>query len=151
MKTTPLSEVEGLVGQEIGVSDWMEIDQDRINAFADVTDDHQFIHVNPELAAHTPFGTTIAHGFLTVSLIAKFAEGTVLRLEGVKMGLNYGFDKLRMMTPVKCGQRIRGRFVLMSAKERLAGQWVFKYSVRIEIEGEAKPALAAEWIMMQFV
>ena len=139
------------VGKETGVSDWLSIDQDRINKFADVTEDHQFIHVDPEAAKMTPFGTTIAHGFLTLSMLSKLAEGAVLVLDGVKMGVNYGFEKVRLMSPVKSGARIRGRFTLAEADERSPGQWRFKYVAKVEIEGEEKPALIAEWVTMQFV
>ncbi|NWG91439.1 MAG: MaoC family dehydratase, partial [Parvularculaceae bacterium] len=139
------------VGKEIGVSDWSRIDQARISAFGDVTEDHQFIHVDPEAAKATPFGGTIAHGFLTLSMLSKLAADVVFVLEGVKMGVNYGFEKVRFMAPVRSGKRIRARFALMSAGERLPGQWQFKYAVKVEIEGEEKPALMAEWLSMQFI
>jgi acyl dehydratase len=151
MPTVKPEEVNDLVGKEVGVSDWLEISQERINQFADVTEDHQFIHVDPEAAKMTPFGTTIAHGFLTLSMLSKLASGSVLILDGVKMGVNYGFDKIRMVNPVKSGQKIRGRFTLMSADQKMPGQWSFKYAVKVEAEGEAKPALVAEWLTMQFV
>jgi acyl dehydratase len=143
--------VSELVGAKIGTSDWLEIDQDRINQFADVTEDHQFIHIDPEAAAKTPFGTTIAHGFLSLSMLSKLASGSVIILEGVKMGVNYGFEKVRFVNPVKSGQKIRGHFTLMSADSKIPGQWSFKYAVKVEIEGEEKPALVAEWLTMQFV
>jgi acyl dehydratase len=143
--------VKEYVGKETGVSDWVLVDQEKINRFADVTGDHQFIHVDPEMAKATPFGGTIAHGFLTLSLLSNFAFGNVLRLDGVKMGVNYGFEKVRFINPVKSGRRIRGRFTLMSADEKLPGQWSFKYAAKVEIEGEEKPALLAEWLSMQFV
>lgn len=145
------TDVSGWVGKETGVSDWVLIDQARIDTFADVTEDHQFIHINPEAAAKTPFGGTIAHGFLTLSMLSKLAEGTVLVLDGVKMGVNYGFEKVRLMSPVRAGKRIRGRFVLMEADERAPGRWQFKYNAKVEIEGEDKPALVAEWVTMQMV
>ena len=151
MKTATPEAVSELVGQEIGVSDWITIDQDRINQFADVTEDHQFIHVDPQAAQATPFGTTIAHGFLSLSMLSKLAADSVVALEGVRMGVNYGFDKVRFSAPVKSGKRIRGRFTLMAADQKLPGQWSFKYAVRVEIEGEDKPALVAEWLTMQFV
>ncbi|MEM8771908.1 MAG: MaoC family dehydratase [Pseudomonadota bacterium] len=151
MEAVKPEDVAGLVGKEIGTSDWIEIDQERINQFADVTEDHQFIHVNPEMAKMTPFGTTIAHGFLTLSMLSKLAGGSVIVLDGIKMGVNYGFDKVRMVNPVKSGQKIRGVFTLMSADQKIPGQWMFKYAVKVEIEGEDKPALAAEWLTMQFV
>lgn len=151
MKFVKAEAVKEHVGKEVGVSDWIVIDQARINQFADVTEDHQFIHVDPEAAKGTPFGTTVAHGFLTLSMLSRLARGTLLVLEGVKMGVNYGFEKVRFMAPVKSGKRIRGRFTLMSADERTPGQWQFKYAVKVEIEGEEKPALVAEWLSMQFV
>lgn len=151
MPTVKAENVSDYIGKETGVSDWAEIHQDRINQFADVTEDHQFIHVNPDMAKMTPFGTTVAHGFLTLSMLSKLAENSVLILDGVKMGVNYGFDKVRMINPVKSGQKIRGHFTLMSAEQKMPGQWAFKYAVKVEIEGEDKPALAAEWLSMQFV
>ena len=151
MTTVTPDKVAGYVGKEVGTSDWIAIDQDRINQFADVTEDHQFIHVNPEAAKMTPFGTTVAHGFLTLSMLSKLAAGNVLVLEGVKMGVNYGFEKVRFVTPVKVDRKIRGVFTLMSADQKVPGQWTFKYAVKVEIEGEDKPALVAEWLTMQFV
>ena len=151
MITATPETVSELVGKETGISEWITIDQDRINVFADVTEDHQFIHIDPEAAKATPFGTTIAHGFLSLSMLSKLAAGCVIVLEGVKMGVNYGFDKVRFSAPVKSGKRIRGRFTLMSADQKMPGQWTFKYAVRVEIEGEDKPALVAEWLTMQFV
>ncbi len=151
MATVTPDQIAGFVGKETGVSDWLVVDQDRINTFADVTEDHQFIHVNPEAAKMTPFGTTVAHGFLTLSLLSKLAENSVLILEGVKMGVNYGFEKVRFINPVKSGKRVRGHFTLMSADQKIPGQWAFKYAVKVEIEGEEKSALMAEWLSMQFV
>jgi acyl dehydratase len=151
MPVIPVEKIKDYVGKETGVSDWLLVDQVMINKFADVTGDHQFIHVNPDMAKQTPFGTTIAHGFLTLSLLSQLAAQNVLRLEGVKMGVNYGFEKVRFITPVKSGKRIRGRFTLLSADSKIPGQWSFKLGVRVEIEGEDKPALAAEWLTMQFV
>lgn len=151
MKIVKPADVKGWIGKETGVSDWSLIDQPRIDAFADVTEDRQFIHVDPQAAAATPFGGTIAHGFLTLSMLSHFAKGGVIVLEDVRMGVNYGFDKVRLMSPVKSGKRIRGRFTLMSADEKLPGQWHFKYAVKVEIEGEDKPALMAEWLNLMFV
>lgn len=151
MKAVKPEQLKDYIGKETGISDWALIDQNRINIFADVTEDHQFIHVNPAAAAKTPFGGTVAHGFLTLSMLSHFAKTTVLVLEGVKMGVNYGFDKVRFMAPVRSGKRVRGHFTLMSADEKAPGQWQFKYAVKVEIEGEDKPALMAEWLSMQFV
>lgn len=140
-----LSEVEGLVGSELGLSDWMEVPQSRIDKFADATDDHQFIHVDPERAAETPFGGTIAHGFLTLSLLSAMNYNCVPRVREQTMGINYGFDKIRFMAPVPAGARVRGRFVLESARFRGAGMLMATYAVTIEIENAKKPALVANW------
>ena len=129
-------------------SDWITLDQARINNFADCTEDHQFIHIDEEKAAQTPFGGTIAHGFLTLSMLARMTEGNGVVPEGVVMGVNYGFEKVRFVTPVKSGQRVRGHFTLMSADTKVPGQWSLKYAVKVEIEGETKPALVAEWLLM---
>ena len=138
-------------GKEVGVSDWMLIDQERINQFAAATGDHQYIHVDAERAAQTPFGTTIAHGFLTMSLLVEMGYQGSTRLENTVMGINYGFDKLRFINPVKVNSRIRGRFRLVSAEEKNPRQWLLKHHVTVEIEGEDKPALVAEWLGMTVV
>lgn len=151
MKTVAPSELSALVGTEIGISDWIAVEQDRINTFAHVTEDHQFIHINPEAAKMTPFGGTIAHGFLTLSLLSKFSEQAGLVLEGVKMGVNYGFEKVRFLAPVPSGANVRGRFVLSAAEEKKPGQFLLTYSVSVEIEGGEKPALIADWLGMQMV
>jgi acyl dehydratase len=148
---TKPSELEGLIGQEVGVSKWIEVDQARINAFADATEDWQFIHVDPEAAKQTPFGGTIAHGFLTVSLLSAMSYDAVAPLDGVAMGVNYGFDKLRFIAPVPAGSRVRGRFRLISAEDKGGGRWLIKHEVTVEIDGQDKPALIAEWLGMQFV
>lgn len=145
------AELQSTIGQEIGLSDWVEITQDMIDRFADLTDDHQFIHVDPALAAKTPFGGTIAHGFLVLSLLPKFGRAAEFVLEGIQMGMNYGFDKVRLMAPVRSGKRIRGRFVLKDLVERAPGQWLSTMVVTVEIEGESKPAVVAEWLGLQFV
>ena len=149
MKMTNKADLAGLVGSEIGVSDWIEVAQERINTFADVTEDHQFIHINEEAAKMTPFGGTIAHGFLTLSLLSKFSEQAGIVLEGVKMGVNYGFEKVRFLSPVPSGAKVRGRFVLKDAVEKNPGQFLLTYGVTVEIEGGDKPALIADWIGMQ--
>ena len=150
MKTVPAEQLQDHVGEDLGYSDWLTIDQDRINAFADATLDHQYIHVDPEKAKDTPFGTTIAHGYLTVSLLP-YLQSTMpgfITPEGSKMGMNYGFDKLRFMAPVKVNQRIRAHGKLQEATEKKPGQWLLKFEYSIEIEGEDKPALVAEWLLM---
>lgn len=145
------SDLLSLIGQEVGVSRWFEIDQARIDAFADVTEDHQFIHVDPEAARLTPFGGTIAHGFLTLSLASAMSYDAVRPLDGVAMGVNYGFDKLRFLAPVPAGSRVRGRFKLLSAEDKGGGRWLIKHELTIEIDGADKPALIAEWLGMQVV
>jgi acyl dehydratase len=149
MKMTSKADLPGLVGTEVGVSDWIDVPQERINTFADVTEDHQFIHINEEAAKMTPFGGTIAHGFLTLSLLSKFSEQAGVVLEGVKMGVNYGFEKVRFLSPVPSGAKVRGRFVLKDATEKNPGQYLLTYGVTVEIEGADKPALVADWIGMQ--
>jgi acyl dehydratase len=139
------------IGQEVGVSDWCVVDQDMIDRFADLTDDHQWIHVDRAAAAASPFGGTIAHGFLVLSLLAKLATAADIVLAGTKMGMNYGFDKVRMTSPVRSGSRIRGRFVLRDVTERGAGQWLVTMTATVEVEGQAKPAIIAEWLGLQFV
>lgn len=139
------------VGNE-HVSDWVEITQEMIDKFADATGDHQFIHVNPELAAKTPFGGTIAHGFLSLSLMPMLAaRAGVPRVEAAKMGVNYGGNKVRFVTPVRSGKRVRGRFTLLKFVERKPGQWEQVQQYVLEIEGEEKPALIAEWIALIYV
>lgn len=145
------SELQGLIGQEIGLSKWFEITQARIDAFADCTEDHQFIHVDPEAAKKTPFGGTIAHGFLTLSLASAMSYDAVAPLDGVVMGVNYGFDKLRFLAPVPAGSKVRGRFRLLSAEDKGGGRWLLKHELTVEIEGGDKPALIAEWLGMQMV
>ena len=138
---------QDMVGNEIGVSSWHLIDQNRINAFADVIEDHQFIHVDPERAKkETAFGTTIAHGFLTMSLMSIMAYEVMPVIEGKTMGVNYGFEKLRFISPVRAGKRVRGRFVLAEAKLRKPNELQSRTNVTIEIEDEDKPALVAEWL-----
>lgn len=144
-------DLAGLIGQEVGLSDWILVDQARIDAFAEVTEDRQFIHVDPQAAALTPFGGTIAHGFLTLSLLSAMSYDAVKPLNGVVMGVNYGFDKVRFLQPVPSGSRVRGRFRLLEASQKEGGRWLLKHEVSVEIEGQAKPALIAEWLGMQVV
>lgn len=139
------------IGQELGPSEWLKIDQERINLFAEATGDHQFIHVDPKLAEMTPFGTTIAHGFLTLSLVPMLAGPLTPKVEGVKMGINYGLNKLRFLTPVKVDQRVRARSKLLGAEEKRAGQLLIKSEITIEIEGEQRPAMIAETLTLLFV
>lgn len=142
-----LEAYQAMVGKEIGVSSWHLIDQPRIDTYAGVTEDHQFIHVDPERAkTETAFGTTIAHGFLTMSMMSVMSYEVMPAIAGTTMGVNYGFDKLRFISPVRSGKRVRGRFVLAEAKLRKAGELQSRTSVTVEIEGEDKPALVAEWL-----
>ncbi|MGE3691092.1 MAG: MaoC family dehydratase [Novosphingobium sp.] len=144
-----LSDLQAKVGEIIGTSQWFLLDQDRINRFADTTEDHQFIHVDVEAAKATPFGGTIAHGFLTLSMMA--AMMAEIDKPQVQMSVNYGFDKVRFLSPVKSGKRVRGHFKLLEMTEKRPGQWQQKVEVTVEIEGEDKPALLAEWIFQHFV
>ncbi|MBL0947925.1 MaoC family dehydratase [Brevundimonas sp.] len=148
---TKPSDLQSLIGTEVGVSRWIEVDQARIDAFAKITEDEQFIHVDPEAAKATPFGGTIAHGFLTLSLASAMSYDAVAPLEGVVMGVNYGFDKLRFLAPVPAGSKIRGRFKLLSAEDKGGGRWLLKHELTVEIESGDKPALIAEWLGMQVV
>ena len=148
---TKLSDLPSLVGQEVGLSRWITVDQARIDAFARITEDEQFIHVDPERAKSTPFGGTIAHGFLTLSLASTMSYDAVAPLDGMVMGVNYGFDKLRFLAPVPAGSNIRGRFKLLSAEDKGGGRWLLKHELTVEIEGADKPALIAEWLSMQMV
>ncbi|MFS2154140.1 MaoC family dehydratase [Rhizobium sp. Rhizsp42] len=145
VKEISLADVRGLVGTETGLSDWIVVDQTMINAFADATHDHQFIHVDPARAADSPFGGTIAHGFLTLSLLSAMNYNCLPKVREQTMGINYGFDAVRFVAPVKSGARIRGRFVLAEARFRGGGMLMTTYDVTIEIENERKPALTARW------
>jgi acyl dehydratase len=137
----------GMIGQEIGVSSWHTVDQGRIDDYADVIEDHQFIHVDPERARReTAFGATVAHGFLTMSLLSIMSYEVMPVIAGTTMGVNYGFDKLRFVSPVRSGSRVRGRFKLVDAKLRKPKELQSHTNVTVEIEGEEKPALVAEWI-----
>ena len=151
-KTINIDQIEAYLGKEVGVTDWFEIDQDRVNKFADVTEDHQYIHIDEERAAQTPFGTTIVHGFLTLSLISMFKENNGgINLENAAMTINYGPDKVRFINPVKVGSKVRARFQLVSCDEKNPNQYLMKHNVTVEIEGEDKPALIAEWLGMSVI
>jgi len=140
-----------LVGQELGVSNWITIDQKQIDAFAHATNDHQFIHVDPERAKReTPFGGTIAHGFLSLSVLSGLAYEAMPTLNGAAMSVNYGFDKIRFLTPVRAGKRVRARFVLAEASMKSPKEMLARTNTTLEIEGEPKPALVADWLGMHF-
>jgi acyl dehydratase len=147
--TISLEDLVAQVGTEIGLSDWITVDQPMIDRFAEATNDHQFIHVDPErAAAEGPFGGTIAHGFLTVSLLSAMNYDCIPTIEDQQLSVNYGFEKLRFMAPVKAGKRIRGRFVLSEARRRGQQMMMLRYQVTVEIEGETKPALSADWLTL---
>ncbi len=147
----PMADYKAKVGTEVGVSDWILVDQARIDAFAECTGDHQFIHVDPVRAAATPFGTTIAHGYLTLSLIPMMTYASVPSIEGAKMGVNYGMNKLRFMAPVKSGKRVRGHFNLAAVDQRPDGSYQLTMAVTVEIEGETKPALVGESVSLVYL
>jgi acyl dehydratase len=151
LATITVQQMAESIGTE-RVSDWVEVTQTMIDTFAEATGDHQFIHVDPARAAQTPFGGTIAHGFLSLSLMPMLAARTdTPAIEGVKMGVNYGGNKVRFMQPVRSGKRVRGRFKLLKFTERKPGVWEQVQEYTLEIEGEEKPALIAEWIALVYV
>ena len=147
-KLVPADELSTYVGAELGPSDWLQIDQERINQFADVTIDHQFIHLDAEAAAQTPFGTTIAHGFLTLSLLTYLCADMTLMPENLVMGINYGLDNVRFIQPVAVDSWVRARATVMEVTDKGGGRYLVKYEVTVEIKGQEKPALVAEWLGM---
>ncbi|AQL35572.1 MULTISPECIES: MaoC family dehydratase [Pseudomonas syringae group] len=151
MPFVPVTELEDYIGKEPGCSDWLLIDQERINLFAEATGDHQFIHIDPVKAAQTPFGATIAHGFLSLSLIPKLMEGIMVLPEGMKMAVNYGMDSVRFVQPVVVNSRVRLKVELTEVTEKKPGQWLLKATATLEIEGQAKPAFVAEPLTLCFV
>jgi acyl dehydratase len=149
MPTVKFADVPSLVGQDLGVSDWLLIDQDRVNMFADATGDHQWLHVDVERASATPFlGGTIAHGYLTLSLVPHLASG-MLTIDGMTHGVNYGLDKVRFLTMVHVGKRVRLRQKLLSAEPK-SGGWLLKTEATMEIEGADRPAMVAECLSIVF-
>jgi acyl dehydratase len=149
--TIKASELPGLVGHESEPSSWMEITQDRVKQFADATEDQQFIHVDPEKAAETPFGGPVAHGFLVLSLLPHLTAEHSESVEGLLMAVNYGSDRVRFIHPVPVGSRIRARQKLLEAVEKRPGQWLIRKKVTIDIEGQEKPALIAETLSVLFI
>ena len=150
MPVANLDEIRSRIGEEIGVSSWLTVDQERIHAFAEATEDRQFIHTDPDAAAQTPFGGTIAHGFLSLSLMSRMGAEAMLIPEGAKMAVNYGLDRVRFLAPVPSGARVRGRFTLDSVEEKAPRQLLFRHTVAVEIEGAEKPALTAVWLGLIF-
>ena len=151
MPLVPVAELKDYVGKELGKSEWLSIDQERINQFAECTGDHQFIHVDPEKAKLTPFGTTIAHGFLSLSLVPMLMEKIMIMPQGLKMAVNYGLDSVRFIQPVKVDSRVRLVVTLTDATEKNPGQWLLKARAVLEIEGQEKPAYIAEPLTLCFV
>lgn len=151
MPYVPVTELSQYVGKELGRSAWLKIDQQRINLFAEATGDFQFIHVDPEKAAQTPFGSTIAHGFLTLSLIPKLIEDILVLPQGMMMVVNYGLDSVRFIQPVKVNSQVRLKVDLAEVTEKRPGQWLLKAIATLEIEGEEKPAYIAESLSLCFV
>ena len=151
MPLASLTEIKSRIGDEVGVSSWIEIDQARIDAFAEATEDRQFIHVDPQAAAQTRFGGAIAHGFLSLSLLSRMGAEAMLMPHGMKIAVNYGLDRVRFLSPVRSGKRVRGRFTLDSLEEKVPGQILLRHQVTVEIEGETKPALSATWLTLLFV
>ncbi|MBK5508744.1 MULTISPECIES: MaoC family dehydratase [unclassified Pseudomonas] len=151
MPYVPVAELKDYVGKELGRSEWLTIDQERINLFAEATGDYQFIHVDPVKAAKTPFGSTIAHGFLSLSLMPKLMEDILILPEGVKMVVNYGLDSVRFIQPVKVNSRVRLKVDMNEVTEKKPGQWLLKATATLEIEGSDKPAYIAEPLSLCFV
>ncbi|MDC0010329.1 MaoC family dehydratase [Porticoccaceae bacterium] len=149
-KVVSKEELVNAAGTKLEPSPWIELSQDRINTFAECTEDHQFIHVDEEKAKHTPFGGTIAHGFLTLSMLAKMGEDCILAPENTVMGMNYGFDKVRFLAPVRAGKRVRMHSEVLHVDRKDENRFLIKMAVTIEIEGEETPALVAEWLNMFF-
>lgn len=144
-----LAELAKRGGEEVGLSRWFSVDQARIDAFADATDDHQFIHLDAgRAAAETPFGGTVAHGFLTLSLLSAMSYDALPPIAGQRHGVNYGFERLRFVTPVRSGSKLRGRFKLVGAQERRPGEWMLRHAATVEIESLDRPALVADWITL---
>lgn len=151
MPSVPVAELKNYAGKELGRSEWLTIDQERINLFAEATGDFQFIHVDPQKAAQTPFGSTIAHGFLSLSLLPKLMEDLFVAPEGLKMVINYGLDSVRFIQPVKVNSRVRLNVSIAEVTEKKPGQWLIKAIATLEIEGQEKPAYVAEPLSLCFV
>ena len=150
MPIASLDQIRAQIGREIGASEWILVDQQRIDQFADTTEDRQFIHVDPALAAQTPFGGTIAHGFLSLSLLSRMAADVMQVPDTTRMAVNYGLDRVRFIAPVRSGSRVRGRFILDAVEDKAPGQLLLRHNVTVEIEGFDKPALTALWLGLIF-
>ena len=140
-------EIKKFLGSEVGLSDWVTVDQERINKFAKLTEDEQFIHIDPERASkETPFGGTVAHGFLTLSMLVKLAESALPKIKDVKFTINYGFDKIRFIYPVAANSNLRARFILKEVEERSLTQIMTKWDVSVELKNVERPAIVATWV-----
>jgi acyl dehydratase len=148
MPVVTLNEIHSRIGTQIGISDWITVDQKRIDEFADVTEDRQFIHVDPNAAKETMFGGTVAHGFLSLSLLSRMAFDVMLVPDNLKMAVNYGFDKVRFLAPVPVGARVRGIFTLANVEEKSLGQLLVHHNVMVDIDITEKPALTADWLSL---
>ncbi|HET9336864.1 MAG TPA: MaoC family dehydratase [Sphingomicrobium sp.] len=148
MPIVTLEELHSRIGTQVGVSDWITIDQKRIDEFADVTEDRQFIHVDPNAAKETMFGGTVAHGFLSLSLLSRMALDVMLVPDNLKMAVNYGFDRIRFLAPVPVGARVRGIFTLTNVEEKSLGQLLVHHNVMVDIDVTEKPALTADWLSL---
>ncbi|MFV0278078.1 MAG: MaoC family dehydratase [Parahaliea sp.] len=144
----PKSELINQKGRNFEPSPWVLLDQARINTFADCTEDHQFIHIDQEKAAQTPFGGTIAHGFLTLSMLSKLCEESGVLPDNLVMGINYGLNKVRFLAPVRAGKRVRAHMVVADVEQKDEARFLITQSISVEIEGEETPALVAEWLTM---
>ena len=151
LTTIAVDQLQSMQGTKLGISPWIQLSQLMVNQFADITNDHQFIHIDPERAtAETPFGGTIAHGFLTLSQLTQMAASTLPVIKDVRMSINYGFDRIRFITPVRSDARVRAHFTLELAEERTAGEWTLHPDITVEIEHNERPALSAIWITRQY-
>ena len=150
MPSASLEDIRSRIGEEIGVSGWFALDQARIQAFADATEDRQFIHIDPAASAATPFGGTIAHGFLSLSLLSRMAADVMLVPDTTRMAVNYGLDRVRFIAPVRAGSRVRGRFTLDAVEDKAPGQLLLRHNVTVDIEHHDKPALTAQWLGLIF-
>ena len=148
MPIVTLEQLHSCIGTQVGVSDWITIDQKRIDEFADVTEDRQFIHVDPNAAKETMFGGTVAHGFLSLSLLSRMAVDVMLVPDNLKMAVNYGFDRIRFLAPVPVGARVRGIFTLTNVEEKSLGQLLVHHNVMVDIDVTEKPALTADWLSL---
>jgi acyl dehydratase len=151
MPVASLDDIRSRIGQEVGISSWLIVDQARIDAFAEATDDRQFIHTDPAATAQTPFGGTISHGFLSLSLISRMGAEAMLLPSGLRIAINYGLDRVRFLAPVRSGSRVRGRFTLDSVEEKAPGQILMRHDVTVDIEGLDKPALTAMWLGLMII